>query len=92
MKNSKKLSQIEEKEIVSILEGDIIVTKLDNVFIMVSKSEIKSTRNIITDYDMSCDPSDSTSLFNTLSSINPANLDYQALITKEQLNNTFVAI
>lgn len=93
MENTKKISQIVEKELVSILGGDVIVTKLDGVFVMIGKSSgITKEKTIMKDLDLPCEPSNPGKLFDVLSNINPLKLDYNALVTKDQLNSTFVLV
>ena len=91
MNSTKKVSQISEKELVSILDGDIIVTKLDGVFVMVGKSSgITKEKSIVKELDLPCEPSTPIKLFDVLSDMNPMKLDYTALVTRDQLNSTFV--
>lgn len=90
----KKISEIAEKQIVSIMGGSIIVTKLDELFLLVSKSGIKAEKSIPKELDFKGEPSDKDSLFTMISMIDISNTPFhdarQTLDLKDEINKRIV--
>lgn len=89
-----KISKIAEKQIVSIMGGSIIVTKLDELFLLVSKSGIKPEKKIIKELDFDSKPASKEELFNMVSCIDITNIPFHDARTtlnfKDEINRRIV--
>jgi len=83
-----KVSEIKNNEIVTTDNGQTITTKLDGVFITLSKSSGILSMKTITEAKESV-PVSLSNMFSFLSSISPEVLDFNGLVLKEKINISF---
>jgi len=83
-----KVSEIKNNEIVTTDNGQTITTKLDGVFITLSKSSGIVSMKTIAEAKESV-PVSLSNMFSFLSSISPEVLDFNGLVLKEKINISF---
>ena len=87
----KKVSEINEKEVVSILNGDIIFTKVNSLFILVSKTGIQSSNVMFKELDLESQPCEKAKLFSMMEKVSNLEMDFNTLQVRDLINTTFVA-
>ena len=89
-----KVSEIAEKQIVSIMGGSVIVSKLDQLFLLVSKTGITTGKEIPKELDFNSRPSSKEDLFNMVSCMDTTGKSFDdariSLHYKDEINKRIV--